>query len=301
MVGIVLLIDVIWLRVAHYAVSLAGIEGKAKNVGQLILMALGVLIVTRIPRYRQITATLRIVEVSRTVAWYAVLTCFFAVAAVLSYLCVTVNPPLVDGTLVRFDQTLGFDWLALYQWVQAHPHVHRILQLAYESGRWQLPIIPFVLGLSGQNDELSDFVFLVMVSALLVLVLSTPFPATAAFVHFNVADPNLLATVSDFATLRDGTQRTFDLASVQGLVSIPSFHTVLAVLFTYALRRTPLLFWCAVVLNTTMIASTPTQGGHYLADVIAGLALATLTIWCVKRAHRQGAARPHAGLTGATG
>lgn len=300
-VGIILLVDVVWLRLGHYSVSLTGIETRASTVGMLILMAAGVLIFSRIPRYRHITAALRFVEVSRTVAWFAVLVCFLATAAVLSYLCVSVNAPLVDGTLVRFDQTLGFDWPTLYQWVQSHPHVHRLLELAYESGRWQLPAIPFILGLTGQKEELSDFVFLLMSSALLVLVISTPFPATSAFVHFNVADPNLLAMVSDFTTLRDGTLRTFDLASIQGLVSAPSFHTVLAVLFTYTLRRTPLLFWCAAVLNTAMIASTLTQGGHYLIDVIAGLLLATLTIWCVKRAYRQGGARSHTALTRAIG
>jgi membrane-associated phospholipid phosphatase len=52
----------------------------------------------------------------------------------------------------------------------------------------------------------------------------------------------------------------------------------MAVLFTYSLRRLRLLFYIAVPLNVLMILSTPTQGGHYLADVIAGLLLSALTI-----------------------
>ena len=68
------------------------------------------------------------------------------------------------------------------------------------------------------------------------------------------------------------------MAHTQGLVSMPSFHTALAVLFTYSLRRIGWLFSIAVPLNVVMILSTPTQGGHYLADVVAGLLLSALTI-----------------------
>ncbi|MBB5445775.1 MULTISPECIES: phosphatase PAP2 family protein [unclassified Paraburkholderia] len=39
----------------------------------------------------------------------------------------------------------------------------------------------------------------------------------------------------------------------------------------------------AIPLNVTMILSTPTQGGHYLADVFAGLLLSALTIAALKR------------------
>jgi membrane-associated phospholipid phosphatase len=69
-----------------------------------------------------------------------------------------------------------------------------------------------------------------------------------------------------------------DISNVQGLVSMPSFHTALAVLFTYWLRKLRPLFYIAIPLNVIMILSTPTEGGHYLADVIAGLFLSVLTI-----------------------
>ncbi|MBB5413557.1 hypothetical protein HDG34_007535 [Paraburkholderia sp. HC6.4b] len=56
-----------------------------------------------------------------------------------------------------------------------------------------------------------------------------------------------------------------------------------AIVFIYALRRTPRLLLFAIPLNVTMILSTPTQGGHYLADVIAGLLLSAQTIAALKR------------------
>ncbi|WP_310125975.1 phosphatase PAP2 family protein [Paraburkholderia terricola] len=69
-----------------------------------------------------------------------------------------------------------------------------------------------------------------------------------------------------------------DIATAQGLVSMPSFHTALAILFVYSLRRRRVLACVAIPLNLVMILSTPTQGGHYLADVFGGLCLSALTV-----------------------
>jgi hypothetical protein len=286
-VGVILLTDVTWLHLTNRSVRLAGIEAVGKALGVLISVVVAIRTVQRIPRYERITENLRYAEVSDTSAWCALLLCFVSSTGILSYLCVSINAPLVDSSLVRFDRGLGFDWPAIYLWVKSHPHVQQILELAYESGSWQLLAIPAILGLSGRREDLSDFFFLLMLSAILLLIASTPFPATSAFVHFKVSDLNAVSTVSDFAILRDGTMRLFDLRDIQGLVSIPSFHTMLAVIFTYSLRRIPLLLGLAIVLNATMIVSTPTQGGHYLVDVIAGLLLSALTIQSLRVVNRQ--------------
>ena len=40
---------------------------------------------------------------------------------VLSYLCLASAGPLVDSRLMAMDRMLGFDWLAGYRFVHAHP------------------------------------------------------------------------------------------------------------------------------------------------------------------------------------
>ncbi|MFX1802761.1 phosphatase PAP2 family protein [Paraburkholderia sp. A1RO-5] len=281
------LIDVTWLHLTSRSVRWTGVEDLCKAMGVLICVIVASRVVLHIPRYQRVAARLRYAEVSDAVAWFALLLCFMAATSVLSYLCVSINEPLVDSNLVRFDRALGFDWPGVYLWVKSHPHQQQILALAYESGLVQLLAVPTILGLSGRREDLSEFFLLLMLFAILLLITSTPFPATSAFVHFKVADPNTVSTVSDFAILRDGTMRLFDLRNMQGLVSMPSFHTMLAVLFMYALRRIHWLFGLAIVLNATMIVSTPTQGGHYLVDVIAGLVLSVLTIQSVRVATRR--------------
>ncbi|MGI4859193.1 MAG: phosphatase PAP2 family protein, partial [Janthinobacterium lividum] len=121
-----------------------------------------------------------------------------------------------------------------------------------------------------------------MLSGAFVMVFSAALPAESAFVYFGIIDPGTASTVSDFKILRDGTLRVFDISRMQGIVSIPSFHTMLAVFFIYTLRNVRLLFAIALPLNLVLIASTPPQGGHYLADVVCGLLGSALAIWMLR-------------------
>ncbi|MDN7676424.1 phosphatase PAP2 family protein [Burkholderia oklahomensis] len=136
--------------------------------------------------------------------------------------------------------------------------------------------IPIGLSLTGRDEALSEFVTPFMLASMLVLLISAPFPAASAFLHFRVPDPAALSSVSDFVRLRDGTLRAFDPAARQGTVSMPSFHTVLGVPFAYALRRVSVVAPLALLFNGWMVAPTPTptQGGHYPVDVLSGLLVA---------------------------
>lgn len=285
-IGAIVLVDTIWLRVGAYSIRLASLVATEKPDLALLAIA-GVLgTIAKIPRYRSGTRKLRYAELCQTLACVAMLSCFAAGCSILSYLCVTTNAPLIDNDLIRFDRLFGFDWPSTYQWVRAHPAVHRMLALAYESGVWQLIGIPVLLGLTGRRKRLAEFSILFMSAAVLTSLVPALFPAASAFTHFGITDPQTASTVSDFASLRNGALRTFDLAASQGLVSMPSFHTEMAVIFAYSLRRMPVVSVIGALLNAAMIASTLTQGGHYLADVFGGLLLALVLIQLARSARR---------------
>lgn len=276
--------DVLWLHLTGYSVEVHGIISSARVFAFLACVAGGLVGLAQIPRYRLATKKLRYAELAYTIAWMLLMMFFVQAAAVLSYLSVTLNMPLVDDTLVRFDQSLGFDWPTFYHWVSSHSLVQRGLALAYASGFWQLLAIPLILGLLGRYEDLSDLILHLMLSSVPVILVSTWFPAASAFVHFHITEPNTAATVSDFDLLRNGTMRHFVLARIQGLVSFPSFHSALAVFFAYSLRRVAVIFPCALFLNIMMLISTSTQGGHYLADVFGGLIVAYSTIQVLQHA-----------------
>ena len=203
---------------------------------------------------------------------------FTAMTGVLSYLVVSTNAGLVDQRLADWDRVLGFDWLATYQWIVARPLLHLVLQLAYTSGLPQLALVVVFLGFTDRMERLNEFVWLFVMSTLVCIAISWPFPAAGPWTHYHLSSVVDTSAMSHFAALRDGNLRTIDLGNMQGLISIPSLHTALAVILAYAVRSTRLL-GPFLVLDTLMILSTPITGGHYLVDVVAGAALAALLIF----------------------
>ena len=69
---------------------------------------------------------------------------------------------------------------------------------------------------------------------------------------------------------------------MEGIVRFPSFHTALAVIFTYAHRGIRWSFPPVAALNGVMLRSIPSEGGHYLVDMIAGGAVALVAIGLVR-------------------
>ena len=78
--------------------------------------------------------------------------------------------------------------------------------------------------------------------------------------------------------IRAGLWTTLDFNKVDGIVTFPSFHAALAVVFPFAVRRVRWALTIMVPLNALMLLSTPTVGGHYLADTVAGVLLALISI-----------------------
>lgn len=280
-VGAVAVTDHMWVSIGGFTVS-GGLILAASTIAVNLLCIAGVLLgIARFTRYDRMTKLFRFREVAHTMAWFSLLSVFIPAFVLLTYLCVTVRAPLVDDSLIRFGGALGFHWLAFYQWVHAHPNFQGVLSFAYRSVALQLPVVLIVLGMTGRYDDLSEFSLLFLISGISVAAIATVFPASSAFLHFGIVDPFTSSTVSDFNLLRSGVLTTFEPS--QGMISLPSFHTVLGILYTYALRRVKLLFPVAIALNAIMILSTLTQGGHYLADLLAGLAVAGTAILITRK------------------
>ena len=246
-----------------------------------IAVATALMVLSYTPRYRALAWRLR--ESALAMLCVVVIAAFSQAVVVLDYLCVALAPPSIEADLVRFDALLGFHWPDLYRWVRAHAELQSVLEVAYRSSIVQLIVVPFILATTRRHDDLAEFMALFAFSLLVVVVVSTPFPAHSAFVHFGIADANTASTVSHYDLLRSGQLQHFNLSESQGLVSLPSFHVMLALLLAYAVRHVRYVFPASVMLNAVMIVSTPTQGGHYLADVIAGILFGVLSIVVVRR------------------
>jgi hypothetical protein len=268
--ALAVLIDAVWLP----------LTGRSIDPRQLVFV-LGVvagLLALRV-FYQRVRSRPRIAATLHDLALFIILS---QAMAVLSYLVVATNAPLVDAQVDAWDRALGFDWRALFDFVQAHPSLHLVLHLAYISIMPQIAIALILLGLAGPRRGASEFIGTVVFASIATVVISGFVPVTNACLYYHV--PVDILDQSDFALLRAGGVPVIDLGRLQGLIAVPSFHVVMSILLIYAVRGAirPIA-WGFLGLNLIAIASTPSEGGHYLIDVLAGGAVAALSIGLVRR------------------
>ena len=270
-VGWIILIDAWWLYWAGFSFRTAGLA--------VVLVAMGVLFAVA-HFYRAAGRDQDLVVITRETAW---LLAFTGAAALLSNLAITCNLPLVGSKLSWFDHAVGFDWAWAYKFVAAHPPVAWVLSIAYVIALPEVAVVMAVLARLGRTDRASELVFAAMLGAIIAIVISTLLPSGGALGYYKPNEAELmtrpivnLAYKSTFYALRAGSIREFSLYDLKGLIAFPSYHAVLCTVTLLATRGIPRLFWPLFAVSLLILASAPIDGGHFLADVIGGVAVGVL-------------------------
>lgn len=210
---------------------------------------------------------------------------FSAAAAPLSYLAASFGLPLRDHMFDVADKALGFDWMALLAWLNAHPTMFAILRAIYLSLSIQATLIILCLAFTGRLAWLRIFVLAFIGAAIVTIAISAVLPAQGAWSHYGLTavDPASILPASwtswpVFHGLRDGTYRQLMAAGAEGIITFPSLHAALAVILIAAMWPIARLRWLAFGINAVMLAATPIDGSHYFVDVLAGIAIAILSL-----------------------
>jgi membrane-associated phospholipid phosphatase len=74
------------------------------------------------------------------------------------------------------------------------------------------------------------------------------------------------------------------------LIGFPSYHCILALVVCWSARSLKRLRWPLWVANALVIVSTPIQGGHHLADVLAAFPVAAIVLFIA--GWREASAKP---------
>ncbi len=244
-------------------------------------------------------------RIALTLVTFAQLTAFTIVAELLSYALASAGGPLWDARLYAADRSLGLDWRAYLGFVDARPWLGTAFHLAYLSLFPQIVLTVLGLGLAGKARALQAFAAALMLSCLVCLIVSALMPAFANFVYLGLtpADfPNLrpaasFVHVAALEGLRSGAITALSLRDSQGIITFPSFHAALAVIFALSVRRVRGVRWLSLGLNALVVLATPIDGGHYFVDVLAGVAIALAAFWAASRfaAHEKA---PHLAMRG---
>jgi membrane-associated phospholipid phosphatase len=265
--SMLLALDLVWCLTAHWTIVSRGLVAH-------ISVALGMLLPLLLKRYRNEK------RISTMIVCTSLFIVFTMAGSVVSYLLVSTDAKLVDESLARWDYALGFDWPQVFVWIKQRPVLDSVLAVAYASPLLQIIVVIVYLSMTDRHKALASFSGLLAVTFLVTEFVSAFFPAAGPFKYYaNLvhADTSML---SHFEPLRSGALRAIDFSTTQGLVSIPSIHTIVAILLMLAMRETRvrLLFF---LINVLVIVSTPTCGGHYLVDLIAGAltVAAIMVLW----------------------
>ena len=219
---------------------------------------------------------------------------FSACAALLSYAVAATGGPLWDGTFQALDRSLGLDWLAYLHAFNDHPGIGFVLSLAYRSLMPQMFLLVIALGFGGHLRAVPEFVLAFVIASLATVLLSGLMPAMAMYVQLGLRPedfPGLnpaaaYVHIAHLSGLRDGTLQTVSLDRIEGIITFPSFHAALGVLFIRYFWMSRIMRWPGLALNALLIAATPIDGGHYFVDVGAGAVIAVAAIMIARRVGR---------------
>ncbi len=208
---------------------------------------------------------------------------FAAVAAPLSYIAATSGFPLQDAALEAWDRHLGIDWTQILTFVSEHPGTQLVLSFAYSSFALQTVTTVLVLGIAGQLARLSTFIMAFLGTTLVIIAASAVYPAAGPWLFLNIQPASAHGFLPTSATswpvffgLRDGTLHTVYGLNSEGIITFPSLHAALGVLFPAALWRVAGVRWIALGLNSLLLMATPAYGSHYVVDVISGILVAAV-------------------------
>lgn len=199
---------------------------------------------------------------------------------VFAYLCMASSGALVDRQLLAIDKTIGFDWLAGWNLMIAHPLAVRAADILYESLTWQALYLCLLLGLMTRVRGMREIFWIIFISALLTDLGAIFFPAYGPFETFGLSSQG--EYLPDMKHLKSGSDLTFALSHMTGVISFPSFHTVLALAYAYGFRKTGIIGHAIAVINILMLLTVPYIGGHYLIDMIAGAGTVLVALGIVK-------------------
>jgi membrane-associated phospholipid phosphatase len=224
----------------------------------------------------------------------------------LTYIAASAALPLQDATLSYWDQCLGLDWTAYYNFCIARPMVLQYAYFFYAMIIWPGMGVPILLALTKNYVRLQQFTMACTLTIFATAIISALLPAIGTYQQYGVPAETptfnaigYLIQLDRLPLARDGTLRVLNLSQIGGIVTFPSFHAAVAMLAMWGL-------WClwwmrplALITMGGMLIATPLLGGHYFVDVIAGVLVAAVAITVVTRlgtpaASTQAARRPAA-------
>lgn len=195
--------------------------------------------------------------------------------------------PFRDGLIAGVDSSLGFNWAAWYDWLNAHSLLENALRAVYSySLPVQLGLLTCVQSISFLEIRMQRLCFVTQMALLITLIMAALVPTLGPYHYFSIPETANASNffpaatgshISDIINLRSASPK-IPLDMMQGIITFPSFHAEMGLLFVWSVWPVRIMRWAAIAINGLMIIAVPLCGAHYLTDVIGGAAVALAAI-----------------------
>jgi membrane-associated phospholipid phosphatase len=211
------------------------------------------------------------------------------VVGLLSYLTCTLNLPLIDSTLATIDGDMGFSSLNLVLMFRQHMWLYIFFGITYDVFLILPCFILLYFVFLGNPLYFQRFLMQYIIASFLTVLIAGFLPAAGPYVWYHYTPtPELQGALDRFYELRN---HIVDIRQGNGVVTLPSFHTIASCLYIYAFRHEKkIIFIPILILNLLIIFSCLPIGQHYLADILAGIvvfgatvAIEQLIFWSVQK------------------
>lgn len=272
--------------VALGVVAAAGVSLEVGGFLRFAVLALGMLLLAGWCRMRNLDP--RMADAATIVAAG---TLSLMLCGLISNLGLALGAPLVDPYLAASDARLGMNVEQVVRWTAGHAWLIDGLTAAYNTSGVAVVVLITAAFLRGARRTAWSVAATCFVAMQVVATLSIAFPAIGAMAHLDMLDlqgaglPRGAGVyhLGAFEHFRAGPVEAIKVTDLSGLVTFPSFHTVLALLAAQALWDTRLR-WAGAVWTAVVIASTVPIGGHYVTDLAAGCLIWLSAALLVRRA-----------------
>lgn len=270
------------------AVALAVVMQRQVNWPPFVAGYAGTLGFAAIGGYvRQVKSTPRL---ALALIGTAIFAGFTAVSSVFIFALFPLANPLIDPTLIRIDEALGYHWPGLVSWLADHPGLSLVLGYIYHSSLPQIVLTVVLLAALSRELALHRFLLVGIVTLILAVAIWWLIPSVGPSAFQQIPEADRIATGLYYSpaygeflrSLVEIGPRQISPEVITGVVAFPSYHMIMALMVVWFTRGT-LAFFPAVLVNTAMIPATLSHGGHHLIDLVGGLGVFALGAWLASR------------------